>query len=105
MSTPFRYCVASVTTSPRRQTSAAAGDMRAGSLAWRSDDGNWVWAFLLEESNGASRLISRNRFRLSTLAARVGMLPMELGSLLMERRMLRGIKDRAERLAPTARQA
>ena len=74
-------------------------------LAWRSEDGNWVWAFLLEESNGPTRLISRNRFRLPTLAARVGMLPMEPGSLLMERRMLRGIKDRAERLALTARQA
>jgi hypothetical protein len=72
-------------------------------LAWRSEDGNWVWAFLLEESNGATRLISRNRFRLPTLAARIGMLPMEPGSLLMERRMLRGIKERAERLALTAR--
>ena len=72
-------------------------------LAWRSEDGNWVWAFRLEENNGATRLISRNRFRLPTLAARIGMLPMEPGSLLMERRMLRGIKDRAERLALTAR--
>ena len=73
-------------------------------LAWRSEDGNWVWAFVLEEGNGATRLISRNRFRLPTVAARVGMLPMEPGSLLMERRMLRGIKDRAERLALAARQ-
>ena len=69
-------------------------------LAWRSDDGNWVWAFVLEEGNGATRLFSRNRFRLPTVAARVGMLPMEPGSLLMEWRMLRGIRDRAERLAP-----
>ena len=46
-----------------------------------------------------TRLISRNRFRLPTLAARVGMLPMEPASLLMERKMLRGIKQRAERLA------
>lgn len=66
-------------------------------LAWRADDGNWVWAFVLEERNGATRLISRNRFRLPTVAARVGMLPMEPGSLIMEWRMLRGIKDRAER--------
>jgi hypothetical protein len=73
-------------------------------LAWRSDDGNWVWAFVLEEGNGATRLFSRNRFRLPTVAARVGMLPMEPGSLLMEWRMLRGIKDRAERLALAARQ-
>src|SRR6266699_3858512 len=48
-------------------------------LAWRSEDGNWVWTFVLE--------------------ARIGMLPMEPGSLLMERRMLHGIKERAERLA------
>ena len=68
-------------------------------LAWSSEDGNWVWTFVLEEHNGTTRLISRNRFRLPTLAARIGMLPMEPGSLLMERRMLRGIKERAERLA------
>jgi hypothetical protein len=35
----------------------------------------------------------------TTLAARVSMLPMEPGSLVMERKMLRGIKARAERLA------
>jgi hypothetical protein len=68
-------------------------------LAWRSEDRNWVWTFVLEEHNGTTRLISRNRFRLPTLAARIGMLPMEPGSLLMERKMLRGIKERAERIA------
>jgi hypothetical protein len=68
-------------------------------LAWRSEDGNWVWTFVLAESDGTTRLISRNRYRLPTLAARVSKLPMELGSLLMERRMLRGIKERAERLS------
>jgi hypothetical protein len=68
-------------------------------LAWRSADGNWVWTFVLRERNGSTRLLSRNRFRLPTIAARVGMLPMEPASLLMERKMLRGIKERAERLA------
>lgn len=68
-------------------------------LAWRSEDGNWVWTFVLEERNGSTRLISRNRFRLPTLGARLGMLPMEPGSLVMERKMLHGIKERAERLA------
>ncbi len=68
-------------------------------LAWRSADGNWVWTFVLEERDGKTRLISRNRFRLPTLAARVGMIPMEPGSLVMERKMLLGIKQRAERLA------
>jgi hypothetical protein len=70
-------------------------------LAWRSEDGNWVWTFVLEEQDGRTRLISRNRFRLPTLVARLGMLPMEPASLVMERKMLRGIKQRAERLAAT----
>ncbi len=68
-------------------------------LAWRSEDGNWVWTFVLEPRDGSTRLISRNRFRLPTLGARLGMLPLEPASLLMERKMLRGIKQRAERLA------
>jgi hypothetical protein len=67
-------------------------------LAWRSQDGNWVWTFVLDEIDARTRLISRNRFRLPTLAARLGMLPMLPASLLMERKMLRGIKQRAERL-------
>ena len=66
-------------------------------LAWRSEDGNWVWTFVLGDSGGSTRLISRNRFRLPTLAARLGMIPMEPASLLMERKMLLGIKERAER--------
>src|SRR3954468_22047100 len=68
-------------------------------LAWRSDDGNWVWTFVVEERDGRTRLISRNRFRLPKLIARIGMLPMEPGSLVMERKMLLGIKQRGERLA------
>ena len=70
-------------------------------LAWRSEDGNWVWTFVLEPQNGSTRLVSRNRYRLPTLGARIGMLPMEPASLVMERKMLRGIKRRAERLAAT----
>ena len=69
-------------------------------LAWRSEDGNWVWTFVLEERDGSTRLISRNRFRLPTFAARLGMLPMEPASLVMERKMLRGIKQRAENANP-----
>ncbi len=68
-------------------------------LAWRSGDGNWVWSFVLEEREDKTRLISRNRFHLPTLAGRISMLPMEPASLLMERKMLQGIKERAERLA------
>lgn len=68
-------------------------------LATRSEDGNWVWTFVLDEQDGRTRLISRNRFRLPTLTAKIGMVPMEPASLVMERKMLRGIKRRAQRLA------
>jgi len=68
-------------------------------LALRSSDGNWVWSFVLDEHDGTTRLISRNRFRLPRLRDRLGMIAMEPGSLVMEHKMLRGIKERAERLA------
>ena len=68
-------------------------------ICWRSQDANWIWTFVLDEHDGGTRLISRNRFRLPTLLARLGMLPMEPGSLVMERKMLLGIRARAERLA------
>jgi hypothetical protein len=59
-----------------------------------------VWAFLLEELGGRTRLLSRNRIALRdpSLGERIGMAVMEPGSLVMERKMLRGIKERAERL-------
>jgi hypothetical protein len=68
-------------------------------LATQSADGNWVWSFILDEQDGTTRLISRNRFRLPRLRDRIGMIPMEPGSLLMERKMLYGIKQRAGKLA------
>lgn len=46
-------------------------------LAWRSDDGNWVWSFVLRPVGQRTRLISRNRFRTPTLMTRLGMVPME----------------------------
>ena len=73
-------------------------------LATRSADGNWVWTFILEEQDGKTRLISRNRFRLPRLKDKIGMIPMEPASLVMERKMLHGIKQRAERLAAEEKQ-
>jgi hypothetical protein len=67
-------------------------------FAWRSLDGNWVWSFVLQPGDGSTRLISRNRVRLPTLVVRLGMTLMEPASLVMERKMLRGIKERAEQL-------
>jgi hypothetical protein len=77
-------------------------------LAVRVADQNWVWIFaLVPESDGEStRLISRNRIATSALP-RVGRLFytvfMEPGSLVMERKMLLGIKQRAERTAAATR--
>ena len=69
-------------------------------LAVQSADGNWVWTFVVEgKEEGKTRLISRNRFRLPRLRDKIGMIPMEPASLVMERKMLYGIKQRAERLA------
>jgi hypothetical protein len=68
-------------------------------LALRSEDGNWVWSFVLEERDGTTRLISRNRFRMPTALLRIGMAALEPASLVMERKMLQGIRQRAERLA------
>jgi hypothetical protein len=70
-------------------------------LVYRSDDGAWVWAFVLVPDGTRTRLISRNRIfppgagpwvRLAYAAV------MEPGSLVMERKMLLGIKERAEGL-------
>src|SRR3712207_493438 len=68
-------------------------------LVNRSEAGDWVWAFVLVPENGSTRLLSRNRIAMKGAAAgqRLGMLVMEPGSLVMERKMLRGIKQRAER--------
>jgi hypothetical protein len=70
-------------------------------LAWCSEDRKSAWLFVLEEQDGGTRLLSRNRISLrgSSLGRRLGMLVIEPGSLVMERKMLLGIKERAERLA------
>jgi hypothetical protein len=70
-------------------------------LSNRSEAGDWVWTFVLVPEDGSTRLISRNRIAMKGAAAgqRLGMLVMEPGSLVMERKMLLGIKERAERLA------
>jgi hypothetical protein len=68
-------------------------------LVSSSDDGKWVWAFVLSPDGDGSRLISRNRITSGdSLGARLGIAVMTAGSWVMERRMLNGIKERAERL-------
>jgi hypothetical protein len=71
-------------------------------LVLRSDDRNWVWAFALIPDGRGTRLISRNRIATpdaGPLTRALYRYLMEPGSLIMERKMLLGIKQRAERLA------
>jgi hypothetical protein len=71
----------------------------ARALVVRSDDEHWVWSLVLEDDHGETRLISRNRIVAGDegpAARAVFRYVLEPGSLVMERKMLRGIKHRAE---------
>ena len=77
-------------------------------LAVRSEDGNWVWAFGLYPDGKHTRLVSRNRIKTPGASAPARLaytVVMEPGSLVMERKMLLSIKQRAERLAAAPTQA
>lgn len=69
-------------------------------LVFADDARTWVWAFELSPVPGGTRLISRNRIAAAAnpAARLLTTLLMEPGSLVMERRMLLGLKQRAERL-------
>ncbi len=74
-------------------------------LVVQSDDERWVWAFALVPTAAGTRLISRNRIAAPGGPAVTRLLyeyVMEPGSLVMERKMLLGIKERAERLPRAA---
>lgn len=69
-------------------------------LTFVTEDGDWAWLFGLYPDGASTRLVSRNLIALPrpTLGRKLLWLyVMEPGSLVMERRMLRGIKARAER--------
>ena len=68
-------------------------------LATSTDDGTWTWTWVLEPAGGATRLISRTRMATANqpLPARVATrLLLVPASWVMERRMLLGLRDRAE---------
>jgi hypothetical protein len=66
---------------------------------WKPADSTWAFG-LYSEGDGTTRLVSRNRIHGSGLLFWLGMVGfMEPGSLVMERKMLLGIKERAESLA------
>ena len=72
-------------------------------MVLHSEDGNWAWAFCLYPMNPSqTTLVSRNRIKTpeaSSFRRVLQTLVMEPGSLIMERKMLLGIKQRAEALA------
>ena len=62
---------------------------------------DFSWAFVLErEPGGATRLLVRERYAFLRPWARVLVEPVEAVSFVMSQKMLRGIRDRAERSAP-----
>jgi hypothetical protein len=68
------------------------------SLLWGKPDGTWAWRLTPVEDNG-TRLVTRIHAVYDwqhPLTAVFGMLLMEFGDFAMQRRMLRGIKARAE---------
>jgi hypothetical protein len=61
---------------------------------------DFTWAFVLrDQGDGTTRLVVRERYAYARRWARLLVEPVELISFVMSRRMLRGIKDRAERAA------
>jgi hypothetical protein len=71
------------------------------SLLWTKPDSTWVWQ-LRPTANGGTRLVTRIHAVYDwkhPLMAFVGVLLMEFGDFAMLRRMLRGIKQRAESTA------
>jgi hypothetical protein len=62
---------------------------------------DFTWTFALnDEGNGTSRLIVRERYQYTNQSARLLVEPVQLISFLMSQKMLRGIRDRAQRPHP-----
>ncbi len=74
---------------------------RALVLAGSSENGGWLWSLVLEpQADGRTRLISRNlaNFPIS-LPGRLFVLAIDVAAIIMTRRMLLNLKQRAEMLA------
>lgn len=72
-------------------------------LQWVPAGSTWTLA-LYPQEGGRTRLVSRNRLRVRGPLQRLFMFAfMEPGSLVMERKMLQGIKERAEAIAEEQR--
>ena len=64
---------------------------------------DFTWAFVLrDQPPGTTRLLVRERYACTRPWARLLVEPVEAVSFVMSQKMLRGIKDRAERSEPSA---
>jgi hypothetical protein len=67
---------------------------------------DFTWAFVLHErSDGTTRLLVRERYRYTRWWAPLLVEPVEIISFVMSQKMLRGIRDRAERQSDAAEAA
>lgn len=98
---PHTGLVAAVVQPPRTLVLRAMADMASKRPPRRTDPGyfDWSWAFVVEPSATGSRLLIRLRADTATRPpfSLVGPLVWEPLHFLMERKMLRGIRERAER--------
>ena len=76
-------------------------------LGGHASNVEWSWELaLIPWANGRTRLISRNRVRMAgSIRSRLTMLVIEPAAFLMTRKMLLGIKRRAESIAQSRRYA
>jgi hypothetical protein len=66
----------------------------------RMTDGSWVSAYTLTGSGCSTRLVNRNRYaRGGSLSGRTAMWLVESGGFILQRKLLLGIKERAEVMA------
>jgi len=98
---PHTGLVAAVVQPPRALVLRATADMASKRSPQRTDPGyfDWSWAFVVEPAATGSRLLIRLRADTATRPpfSLVGPLVWEPLHFLMERKMLRGIRERAER--------
>lgn len=84
---------------PERMLALQAADLRRGRPALRTDPAGWefLWTFVLvDRGDGSTRLLVRERVAVGKPLMRFLMTPVGPVSFVMTRKMMLGIKERAE---------
>ena len=86
-----------MTDHPSETTSFRVASLRPGeTLLWSKPDSTWAWQ-LTRLADGTTRLVTRLKIRYrATLSGLATIALIEVGDFPMMRKMLRGIKRRAE---------